>query len=131
MGKTIFGTILNTKVNKDGRIFVKVEYQGDPLGFEAKEDVKQDTINTDSLRFKVTKANQSSPSSVKATENYSAIIGSSTNRIVSSNKYGNIIAGPVVFTCTSGEYPSWRSIQNKWASYFNNALYYCDSYTSS
>jgi len=96
--KSIYGSIQDLKVTKEGKLFVKVLHNGDVIGTQTVEDVKEDMIDPDKLRYKVIKSSQLAPSSLKATDNYSAIIGSAKNRMVSSERYGNIIVGSTAFT---------------------------------
>ncbi len=100
--KTITGKIVDIDIKEDGAVYVKISYNGVPLGANNPSDQSfledKPSINQNEIQFKLIKASADSPSSLKASQNYSAIIGSDTNRIVSSEKFGNFIVGPTTFT---------------------------------
>ena len=96
--KSLFGTVKEVQVAKRGRMYVKVLHGGNAVGSELDNDKQEETIDVNQLKYKVIKSSQLAPSSLKTTENYSALIGSPKNRIVSSENYGNFMIGPTTFT---------------------------------
>ena len=104
MAKLTHATIADVDVKENGSVFVKVKYaDGTVIGPKVSDEgqrvpAKMPSVNLAQANYKNLKSSQDAPSMVKATENYSAIIGSPVNRIVSSEKYGNFVLGPTTFT---------------------------------
>lgn len=100
MTNTLHGKVAAVRMLESGAVQVKVATQKGILGFRIKqEDEKESTpINLEEIKLKLLKVSPESPSMVKATEAYSALIGSESNRIVSSADYGNFLVGPTTFT---------------------------------
>lgn len=102
--KTVYGTVIDSVLLEDGRVYVKVvDKNGHVLGGimagnEQEEQLRSQAVNPKEADFKVIKSDQDAKSSIKATSSYVGLLGGKTNRIVSSDKYGNFIVGPVTFT---------------------------------
>ena len=103
MNKNLYGTIVDVDIKEDGSAFAKVQIDGNIIGDTNNADeiqksfIETPSINQTEVHFKSLKVSQDAPSMVKTSNNYSAIIGSANNRIVSSEKYGNFILGPTTF----------------------------------
>ena len=102
--KTTYGQIHDVEVKEDGSIFVKIIADGQLIGTNVPERIKQTgieqspSVDKTELRFKLIKVNEDSESSVKASEGYSSLIGDKNTRITSTARYGNFIVGPTTFT---------------------------------
>jgi len=104
MIETIYGKIINVDVKENGNVYVKIVVDGNVIGEGERSGEQQKgvlnlpSINQNEIKYKSMKMGQNSPSMVKASYNYSSLIGSSVNRIVSSEKHGNFILGSTTFT---------------------------------
>lgn len=95
--QSITGQVQDVRMLEDGSVQVKVLYNGQVIGSYVNNNPVR-TVDLSEIEYRVIKPNSDSPSSIKVTGSYSSLIGSPTNRIVSTEKYGNLIVGPVVFT---------------------------------
>lgn len=94
------GTIEDIRM-VDGKTFVTVRLPGgEVLGGYQSNNVEDNSITIDpaEITWRVTKANDESVAAVQSAGDKAAIIGSASNFIVSTEKYGNFVSGPTVFT---------------------------------
>lgn len=97
--RSIEGEVTDVRVLPNGTVQVKVAHKGRLVGRRTiDESVRAETINPEELNYKMVKVDQMSQSLLKAAFGYSALIGSKDNRIMSTEKYGNIIVGATSFT---------------------------------
>jgi len=96
--------ISDVKVLDDGRILVKAyDNNGSLIGGKMPDGFQDDlegddNINKEEFKYKILKSNQESESGVKSKAGYGSIYGSDSNRIMSTQEFGNMIVGPTTFT---------------------------------
>lgn len=107
---TYTGTVDSSRIikNDDGTITVQVKVRdnndniiGGSIyrtedGLKADEDIP--LIALEEVTYKIDKYSDKSESYIKFQDDTVGLYGSADNRMVSSEKYGNVISGPVSFT---------------------------------
>lgn len=91
--------VYDSRVNAEtGCVQVKIENQsGEAFGPEVIDNANEIVEKSD-INYKVLKAASDSESYVKATVSSAVLAGSSIHRVASTEKFGNFVVGPTVFT---------------------------------